>query len=94
MFYGPDIRILPILCGPFARSIYQGGKPEDDDKREARFWRRWASCATREGDRLFWVLGIDMAHMGARYRTVSRRTAGEGAMTRSRRARRAAASTA
>jgi len=23
--------------------------------------------AEREGDRLFWILGIDMAHMGARY---------------------------
>ncbi len=24
--------------------------------------------AAREGDRLFWILGIDMAHMGSRYR--------------------------
>ena len=28
--YGPDIRILPILCGAFARSLYEGGMPEDD----------------------------------------------------------------
>ena len=28
--YGPNIRILPILCGSFARSIYRGGKPEDE----------------------------------------------------------------
>ncbi|MDQ2900792.1 MAG: AmmeMemoRadiSam system protein B, partial [Acidobacteriota bacterium] len=29
--YGPDIRILPILCGSYARSIYAGGMPEDDE---------------------------------------------------------------
>ena len=29
--YGPDIRILPILCGQFANSLYSGGAPEDDD---------------------------------------------------------------
>ncbi len=29
--YGPNIRILPILCGSFARSIYQGGKPEANE---------------------------------------------------------------
>src|SRR5664279_5003016 len=29
---GPGVRILPILVGPFARSIYQGGDPEDDDR--------------------------------------------------------------
>src|SRR5688500_18657155 len=26
---GPGVRILPILCGPFAQSIYHGGNPED-----------------------------------------------------------------
>ena len=29
--YGPDIQILPVLCGSFARSIYRGGSPEDDE---------------------------------------------------------------
>ena len=29
--YGPEIRIVPILCGSFARSIYMGGKPEEND---------------------------------------------------------------
>ena len=28
---GPDVRILPILCGPFAHSLYEGGDPEDHD---------------------------------------------------------------
>src|SRR5215471_13159466 len=29
--YGPDIRVVPILCGPYAQSIYRGGAPEKDD---------------------------------------------------------------
>ena len=64
--YGPDIRILPILCGSYARSIYVGGAPEDDDK-VRRFLGALGGLAAREGDRLFWILGIDMAHMGRRY---------------------------
>jgi AmmeMemoRadiSam system protein B len=64
--YGPDIRILPILCGSYARSIYKGGAPEDDEN-VRRFLGSLSELAAREGDRLFWVLGIDMAHMGQRY---------------------------
>jgi AmmeMemoRadiSam system protein B len=64
--YGPDIRILPILCGPYARSIYLGGKPEQDES-VARFLDALGEMAAREAGRLFWVLGIDMAHMGRRY---------------------------
>ena len=64
--YGPDIRILPILCGQFATSLYLGGAPEEDDDVK-RFLESLGEMAAREGDRLFWVLGIDMAHMGARY---------------------------
>ncbi len=77
--YGPDIRILPILCGPYARSIYMGGKPEDDPG-VSRFLDALSELAAREGDRLFWVLGIDMAHMGARYRDPFGATAGTGRM--------------
>jgi len=64
--YGPDIRILPILCGPYAHSIYMGGKPEQDES-VARFLDALGEMAARESGRLFWVLGIDMAHMGRRY---------------------------
>jgi AmmeMemoRadiSam system protein B len=64
--YGPDIRILPILCGQYAHSLYRGGAPEDNDG-VRRFLESLGEMAAREGDRLFWVLGIDMAHMGARY---------------------------
>ena len=64
--YGPDIRILPILCGQYAHSLYRGGAPEADEG-VRRFLEALGEMAAREGDRLFWILGIDMAHMGARY---------------------------
>jgi MEMO1 family protein len=63
---GPDVRILPILCGPFASSIFRGGLPEDTPH-VSRFFDTLGEIAAREGDRLMFVLGIDMAHMGRRY---------------------------
>jgi hypothetical protein len=77
---GPDVRILPILCGSFARSILAGGQPEDDD-RVKRFLDALGELRDREGDRLFWILGVDMAHMGARYGDQFTASAGEGLMT-------------
>lgn len=76
---GPDVRILPILCGPFAQSIYRGGQPEDDDRVKA-FFEALGELREREGDKLFWILGVDMAHMGARYQDDFAAVAGEGAM--------------
>lgn len=63
---GPDVKILPILCGSFALSIQEGGLPEQNDEVK-RFLGTLGEIAEREKDRLFWVLGIDMAHMGRRY---------------------------
>jgi MEMO1 family protein len=64
--FGPDIRILPILCGSYAPSIYHGGKPEADETVN-RLLGVLGEIAAREANRLFWVAGIDMAHMGQRY---------------------------
>jgi MEMO1 family protein len=64
--FGPRIRILPILCGSFVRSIYGGGVPEDDET-VRRFLDALSEMSAREGGKLLWVLGIDMAHMGRRY---------------------------
>lgn len=64
--FGGEIRILPVLCGPYSRSLTVGGKPEDDDAVK-RFLEALGELAAREGERLVWVLGIDMAHMGRRY---------------------------
>jgi AmmeMemoRadiSam system protein B len=78
--YGPGIRVLPILCGSFARSIYQGGKPEANAEVE-RFFGALGDLAARESNRLFWVLGIDMAHMGRRYGDSMTARASQGEMT-------------
>ncbi len=64
--FGPDIRIVPVLCGSYARSLHQGGAPEDDE-RVRRALGALGELAAKEGDRLLWVLGVDMAHMGRRY---------------------------
>ena len=63
---GPDVRILPVLCGPFAGATRDGGRPEDDPG-VARVLDALADLAAKEGDRLLWVLGVDMAHVGRRY---------------------------
>jgi AmmeMemoRadiSam system protein B len=78
--YGPDIRILPILCGSFARSIYQGGQPEANEHVE-RFFDSLGNISAREGNKLLWVLGVDMAHMGRRYGDQMIARAEEGEMT-------------
>jgi predicted class III extradiol MEMO1 family dioxygenase len=77
--YGENIRVLPILCGSFARSIYQGGKPEDNPDVD-RFFGALGNIAAREGNKLFWVLGVDMAHMGRRYGDKLTARADEGEM--------------
>lgn len=64
--FGPRIRVLPILCGSYARRFYEGGLPEQDDQVK-RIFGSLGEIAAREGDRLLWVLGVDMAHMGRRY---------------------------
>jgi hypothetical protein len=77
---GPQARILPILCGAFVRSLVEGGKPEDDEQ-VRRFLDALAELREREGSRLFWILGVDMAHMGARYRDPFNARAGQGVMS-------------
>jgi AmmeMemoRadiSam system protein B len=77
--YGPGVRILPILCGPFAKSLYQGGMPEDDEDVK-RFLEALGELNAREQDRLTWVLGVDMAHIGRRYGDPFAARADEGEM--------------
>jgi AmmeMemoRadiSam system protein B len=76
---GPGVRVLPVLCGPFAHSLIHGGKPEDDD-RVRRFLDALGELRDREGDRLFFILGVDMAHMGVRYSDDFAALANRGAM--------------
>jgi MEMO1 family protein len=64
--YGADVCILPLLCGSFGRSMQADGVPEDDEHVQ-RFLGALGEIAEREKERLFWVLGVDMAHMGQRF---------------------------
>jgi hypothetical protein len=64
--YGPDITVVPILCGAFANSIYFGGKPEGREG-VARFLGELGEIAAARDSELAWVLGVDMAHIGRRY---------------------------
>jgi len=64
--FGPDIRIVPILCGSYALSIYRGGKPEQNEE-VRRFLGALGEIAARDRGKLLWVMGIDMAHIGRRY---------------------------
>ena len=77
--FGPAIRVVPILCGSYARSIYYGGLPEENEN-VRRLLGSLGELAAREGDRLLWVLGIDMAHMGRRYGDSLDAEAGRGEM--------------
>src|SRR3982751_5483079 len=77
--YGPNVRVLPILCGPFVKSIYEGGMPEENEH-VARFFDALSNIGIRESQNLFWILGVDMAHMGVRYGDNLRATANIGEM--------------
>ena len=77
--YGPGVRILPILCGTFLRCARDGGSPEGDRDLQT-FLAALRALGERRGDELFWVLGIDMAHMGRRYGDEFAARAGSGPM--------------
>jgi len=78
--FGPEIRVLPVLCGSFLKSLYEGGLPEDSPQVE-RMFGALGEMAAREGSNLCWVLGVDMAHMGQRYGDRFTATADQGEMT-------------
>ncbi|MFM2125101.1 MAG: AmmeMemoRadiSam system protein [Acidobacteriota bacterium] len=78
--FGPNIKILPILCGSFLKSLYEGGLPEDNEH-VRRMFGALGDMAAREGSKLCWVLGVDMAHMGQRYGDRFNALAQQGEMT-------------
>ncbi len=78
--FGPAVRIVPVLCGPFVRSILEGGLPEETEA-VGQFLAALRQIGEREASRLFWVLGVDMAHMGRRYGDAHAVTANQGLMT-------------
>lgn len=76
---GSDFKILPILCGPFAKALYYGEPPENDDH-VMRFFDALGELAEFHRSELFWVLGIDLAHIGRRYGDDLTAIADEGEM--------------
>lgn len=74
--FGPQVRVLPVLCGPFARAS-RAGWPEDDPA-VAGFLEALAGLHASGGDDLCWVLGVDLAHVGRRYGDALEARAGEG----------------
>jgi AmmeMemoRadiSam system protein B len=77
--YGPGVRVLPVLCGAFSDGMRAGARPEDNED-VRRTIGALGEIAAREGDRLLWVLGVDMAHMGKRYGDPFEATAGRAEM--------------
>jgi AmmeMemoRadiSam system protein B len=77
--FGPRIRIVPILCGAYVRSLYEGGLPEASEP-VRRAIGTLGELASRENGRLLWVLGVDMAHIGRRYGDQLQARAGQGEM--------------
>jgi AmmeMemoRadiSam system protein B len=62
----PNVKVLPILCGPFHEALVEGTRPEANPQVGA-FLDALGRIAESRGTDLFWVLGIDLAHIGARY---------------------------
>ena len=75
--FGPNVKILPVLCGAFIEGPAAGKPPEASDT-VARFVDALGDLAAREGERLFFVLGVDMTHIGRRYGDPFRARAGVG----------------
>ncbi len=77
--FGPRVRVVPVLCGAFSRGMQAGAQPEASES-VRRTIGALGEIAAREGDRLLWVLGVDMAHMGRRYGDSFEAAAGRGEM--------------
>lgn len=76
---GSAIKIVPILCGPLAESLLTGRTPETNEN-VRRFFDALGEVNEKYGDRLVWILGIDLAHIGRRYGDSFAARAEEGQM--------------
>ncbi len=75
--YGPGVAVVPVLCGSF---LCDGGRLPEENAGVARFLEALRELHEREGERLRWVLGVDLAHMGRRYGDRFAARAGQGRM--------------
>lgn len=62
----PEIRVLPLLVGPYLESMASGGTPDDSTPLQEAF-----ECLRKrveeQNRNVVWLLSVDMAHMGKRY---------------------------
>jgi MEMO1 family protein len=65
--FGADVKVLPVLVGSYARSIFVDQQPPERSPEVAAFCESLRHLDRKYGDKLVWVLSIDMAHMGPRY---------------------------
>ena len=84
---GPDLKIVPILCGPLGESppdetahLKVGAAPTENEKGPESFLDALAQLAEKHKERLFWVLGIDLTHLGRRYGNPFAALANQGRM--------------
>jgi len=77
--YGPAVPVVPILCGAFAKATHLGGRPEDDET-VRRVLGALREIAEEHAQRLVWIAGVDMAHIGRRYGDRFAARADDGAM--------------
>ncbi|HSZ84109.1 MAG TPA: AmmeMemoRadiSam system protein B [Polyangia bacterium] len=75
--FGPTVKILPILCGAFVEGP-DAGKPPEASAHVAHFFGALGDLAAREAERLFFILGVDMTHIGRRYGDPLTARAGKG----------------
>ena len=87
-----DFKIVPILCGPLAESLFTGRAPETNE-RVRRFYDALGESADERRRDLVWILGIDMAHIGRRYGDSTPARADQGHLVEVREARRRASRT-
>lgn len=73
----PDVRIVPILCGPL--TCAPEALPEAEQPALGRFFAALTALQAARDD-LTWILGIDLAHVGERYGHGFSATAGTGVM--------------
>lgn len=75
----PDVRVLPILVGGFCDALQSGSRPEQSEAM-SRLFAALRDIAAKRGTELFWMLSVDMAHMGKRYGDRFEVTASQGKM--------------
>ncbi|MBX7257394.1 MAG: AmmeMemoRadiSam system protein B [Candidatus Hydrogenedentes bacterium] len=61
--YGPSVKIVPILCGPFCVDDAE----EDDDSRAEAFLEACRAAIASSNRRVSVIAGADLAHVGKRF---------------------------